>query len=306
MLRLNRIFLILTCGMLLSGCFTGIESTPKITDSEVRRQQPKTTPEDLYLKEIEESTPQMTIGKYLIVTDPKIRLVLDRSYSDTDLKEGDTLRLEKIDETVTFDGQRLALLVFTDRNQRNYAYRTSISPEYFKKNPSVSVPFTVDLEKVDAVRRKMAGNTYYIMTSAHYDKSGNLVYGRRFVPVRITSVQPGNEYYPVRLDMSEVSGNAYSLYMSVDAPSTMPRRFATLFSLSDPRLKYPTISDSNWELITEGKVAQGMTREECRLALGVPDKVDRQPGYSILHEVWSYNNGRLLVFEDGILQSFRQ
>lgn len=305
-MRLPRIFLILTCGVSLYGCFTGIESTPKITDSEVRRQQPKTTPEDLYLKEIEESTPRMAIGKCLIVTDPKIRLVLDRNYSDTELKTGDTIRLDKIDEAVTFDGQRLALLVFTDRNRNNYAYRTSVSPEAFKANPTASVPFTVDLEKVDAVRDKMSDNTYYIMTSAHYDKSDNLVYGRRFVPVKITSVRPGNEYYPVRLDMSEENGNVYSLYMSVDSPSAMPRRFATLFSLSDPRLKYPSISDSNWKLITEGKVAQGMTREECRLSLGTPDKVDRQPGYSILHEIWSYNNGRLLVFEDGILQSFRQ
>ena len=306
MTKTARISAAVIMASVLSGCFTGIESTPTITDREVRKQQPKETPEDSYLKEIEELQPTLAIGSPLIVTDPKIRLVFEPGQSDGSVVSGDTLRLCRIDEATTFDGQQVAVLEFSDNHGTVPRYRTSQSKNALQRKATISIPFTVDLTKVEAVRRKMNGQTYYLITASRYDESDNLTTGRRFVPVKVVAVEPGNEYYPIRLELTDDLGDHLRLYMSVDSGSIMPRRFSTLFSLSDPRLRYPAITDANWALITEGKVAQGMTRDECRLAIGKPDNVDRQPGYSSLHELWTYNDGKMLVFEDGILQSFRQ
>lgn len=49
-----------------------------------------------------------------------------------------------------------------------------------------------------------------------------------------------------------------------------------------------------------------MTRDEARLALGAPANIDRRPGYSFMREIWTYENGIFLIFEDGLLKSFRQ
>ncbi len=83
------------------------------------------------------------------------------------------------------------------------------------------------------------------------------------------------------------------------------RDFASLFYFENPRNRYPNITDETWANIIRGKVALYMTREECRLALGSPATVDRRPGISTMRELWTYENGIYLIFDDGILQSFR-
>ena len=306
MSQLRHIFSTLLSMVLLSSCFTGIESTPTITEREVRRQQPKSTTEDSYLKEIEAMPSNLFIGSKLAITDPKIRIIFEQKPDMQPLNLGDTLTLTSIEETTSFDGQKLALLNFTGTKCANYTYRLSVSPTEFKLNPDISIPFTVNLNKVDAVREKMLGNKYYILTASHYDSTDNVVTGRKFIPVTVNKVVAGNEYYPIRLELTDDNGKHIRIYMSVDAESIMPRRFTTLFSLTDPHLRYPNITNEIWELITNGRVMQGMTTDECRLSLGMPDNIDRRPGYSMIHEIWTYNNGRMLIFEDGILQSFRQ
>ena len=290
----------------LSSCFTGIESTPAITEREVKRQQSKTTVEDSYLKDIESLQSSLSVGSRLTVTDPKIRIIFEQAHDMTPLNIGDTLTLSSIDKTTSFDGQQLALLIFSGNNGAIYSYRSNLSATEFAQNPNISIPFTVNLDKVKAVREKMVGQKYYILTSAHYDQDDNLVSGQKFIPVTVKSVAAGNEYYPIRLELTDNNDKPIRIYMSVDNGSVMPRRFSTLFSLTDPHLRYPNITDATWELITNGRVAQGMTGDECRLSLGAPDNIDRRPGYSSLHEIWTYNNGRMLIFEDGLLQSFRQ
>ncbi len=52
-----------------------------------------------------------------------------------------------------------------------------------------------------------------------------------------------------------------------------------------------------------GRVSEGMTRDECRLALGVPDEIKRMPAYEGMREIWTYAEGRRLVFSDGLLIS---
>lgn len=78
-----------------------------------------------------------------------------------------------------------------------------------------------------------------------------------------------------------------------------------MFSDTDPHLLYPQISDSNWELIKKGKLANGMSKEECSLSLGNPVNIRRVPTYNGLHEYWFYDNGVNLIFVDGVLERYR-
>ena len=49
--------------------------------------------------------------------------------------------------------------------------------------------------------------------------------GRRFVPVRVDEVSPGNSYYPILLSLTDEKGKPFRLYMTSDSESRMPRRF---------------------------------------------------------------------------------
>ena len=76
--------------------------------------------------------------------------------------------------------------------------------------------------------------------------------------------------------------------------------------MNDPHLLYPTITDKNWELITLSRVVEGMTKEECRLALGSPKRINQNPDQSGMREYWYYDGGSYLYFVDGLLSQFRR
>lgn len=292
---------------MLSGCFTGIESTPRISDNDVKRQNIVETPEDTYLNDVvPDSSESSKIGHQWIVTDSKIKLVLDPSAAQYSIQPGDTLTLVALTDNRRFDGQHVADALLADTRGNRFTYRTNLTVDNFKSGTKLEIPFTVDCPTIENVRRKMEGKTYYITTPTRYDMNGNLYTGRRFVAVRIDTVSYGNVYYPICLVATDDLGQQFKLYMSVESQSKMPRKFASMFSLSNPRKRYPTVTDENWNLIVNGKVSQGMTRDECRLALGKPDNVDRQMGYSVVREIWTYENGRYLLFIDGLLETYRQ
>ncbi len=84
------------------------------------------------------------------------------------------------------------------------------------------------------------------------------------------------------------------------------RNFASIFYFSDPKAKYPNITDENWTLIQHGKVGIGMTKEECKLSIGNPDELQSGHSRSQTMDIWQYNDGTFLMFEDGLLTRFRQ
>lgn len=79
------------------------------------------------------------------------------------------------------------------------------------------------------------------------------------------------------------------------------RSFRNLFTLSDPKEKYPSILPEIWDAICDGHVRNGMTKDECRLAIGNP--ADSQSGHdwNSTIDIWSYPDGTFLRFQDGIL-----
>lgn len=308
-MKLKHITYAVAASLLLSGCFTGVESTPRISESDVKREKATVSkPEDSYLDGVaSEPVANWKPGKKWRVTDSKIRLIFDAGQESSSVSDGDTLTLAALTETVSVTGDRLAVVNFLTSSGAQLSYRTSLSPTVLAKSGSFDIPHAVELSVVEQVRDRMLGNVYWIITPSRYDMAGSSTTGRRFVPVTVMAVDAGNEYYPVLLTMRDNStGDMFRLYMSPDSSSRLPRRFSALFSLSDPRLRHPQISDDTWQLIINGKVAENMTREECRLALGSPSTINRQPGYSYMREMWVYENGIYLIFEDGLLRSFRQ
>lgn len=292
--------------LLLTGCFTGVESTPKITADDVKREQIVVTAEQLYMDSVKsERFVSWKPGKLFYVTDNKINLIFGATAKHDSALAGEVIEYRDCRAVNSVTGEEVVDLVFVDNQGNEYLYRVGLSVKDLLDKESVEVPFTIEMSIVADAKKKLQGNTYYILTSMWYDVNDEICDGRKFVPVKINDVLPGNHIYPLRLLVSDEKGGHFRLFMSVGNGHKSPRSFSSLFTFTDPHLKYPLITDVVWSNIINGKVALDMTRDECRLALGVPKDIDRRPGYSGVREMWIYENGSYLIFEDGLLRDFR-
>lgn len=200
-----------------------------------------------------------------------------------------------------------AVLIF-DCEGIKYQYRTEKTIKEIKdSNYKPLLPDMVAEEDILKARKMLIGKTLYIKTSIWYDENGLEIGGRKFVPVVIKDILPGDKVLPIKFVFEDNVGNTANVLGTL-FPETLATQYTTfdrLFSFDNPRNLYKTISDVNWDLITKSKVMKGMTKDECRLSLGRPNDVRRIPTYGGLKEQWFYNTGSYLFFEDGILTDFR-
>jgi len=297
----------------LPGCFTGVESTPRISASEVRKEVAAPTPEQMFLADIAPQRPATWLpSKIFVVTDPKISVIFSGGSDADSFSAGDTLRYETTVAATSFSGDKQTDIILSD-NQRRYSYRVNLSPEEVAERPTLEIPFTVEQSLVDDARKHLAGNTYYVVTPLWYIPStGQAVHGLRHIPVTITDVTAGDVAFPLKVFFrpqtitENLPAEEFFMYMSVGSERTSTRNFHTLFAFTDPRLRYPRITPDVWDLIIHSRVREGMTRDECRLALGAPTTMGQRPTTAGMVEYWQYSDGIYLLFEDNILTRFRR
>lgn len=298
-LSLSSLTGVLLLQVLLSGCFTGVDSTPRITDSQVKRSVAAPSADDLYLSDI--TAPRLSQwqpGKRFLVTDPKISLVMNNRTMENAPSAGSHLSFVRATPQKGVTGLETTILEFSDSISRKFTYTISQPLDTLLKR-TVRVPFTIDLDIVSALKNKLVGNSYYILTPLWLDENGETKRQRKFIPVTVSDLIPGNSAHTAVVIFSDSIGTHGAVYLN---PGTaVSRSFPSQFSLTDPKLRHPAISPRVWENIIGSKVSQGMTRDECRISLGPPEEVTTYPGYSFLHEAWRYPDGKYLIFEDGIL-----
>lgn len=291
--------------LLCSSCFTGIESTPKISAEKVERTAAPNAGEQAFLADIAGEKPSgWATGKQFVVTDSRIGIIFNPGAPA--LSPGKIIRFTGMTETTSISGEPQAELRFIDDSGAPMTYRTDLSAEAIRSRATLDIPFTVERSVIDSVKARMEGNTYYVLTPMWYDLGEQSFSGLKYIPVRIREVMPGNSVYPVKLLVDDGMDGTFLLFMSVGANTRSPRGFHKLFSFTDPRTRYPAITDQTWADIINGRVRYGMTLDECRLALGSPAKVVRRADQSTLYEVWSYENGIYLRFYDGVLKEYRR
>ena len=264
---------------LLSSCFTGIESTPRISQGDVkRRDAAQLTPEQQFLADIMPLPPsQWQTGKRFFVTDDKISIIFMPSDTGCDSLSGSDLVFESFTDVPSVTGNGATMLTFTSPgHEGELHYRVNSPTSDLQHRDRLEVPFAIERSIVDQVDSLMRSRTFYITTPKWFVASdGKDYFGKRHIPVTIGS----------------------------DRAAT--RNFNAVFNFNDPRKRYPQITDETWQMIVNSKVAAGMTRDECRLALGAPNSFRTIPVYNAVVEQWNYDDGMYLIFEDGILTRYR-
>ena len=296
--------------MALSSCFTGIESTKKINLSREDRKNANPTPEERFMAQIE-SVPlkEWEEGKRFIVTDDKALLVIvpqmGLSPNAPDSVKGKIFEFKGVQSKMNVAGNLTVGLQFTD-HEYLYVYDTGkdfdIAMEEVKSD---RIPMLIDEDMVARARQILIGNKFWSRTNLWYDSLDNRINGRKFVEVTIDDVQPGNMIFPLHLKIKTQEGENAYLWMNMGSEDNDSRSFHNLFSLSDIRRHYPAIEPETWDYISRGEVRIGMTKDECKLAMGNPIDLNSGHDYSQTIDIWTYENGRVLWFEDGRLVKMR-
>lgn len=296
-----------------TACFTGIESTPKIGQGEVKRETSNAAvAEAEYIADI---VPQpfnlWQPGKEFVVTDPKINRIFTPVVNEAEFSQGDILIYQGATDVTSPYGEAVDIL-FTDSDKREFTYRINAGRRELNTRAVVDIPFTTENDVLQKLRERLIGNDFYILTPRWVDAGGNFVTRIKFIPVTVTDVSSGSAEMPVivlfhpRYQDVFNGTETFGVPLNIGGTANSTRSFSSLFSLSNPRIRHKSITDANWALIVENKLAPGMTRDEARLALGAPVDVDRGHDYSSVYEKWIYDGGVYLIFRDGLLESYRR
>lgn len=312
--------------VMLQSCFTGIESTPKITSKDVRKANIQVSAEESFaLKFALDSFSRWQPGRQFVISDPKASLTYLNSTRSLGTLSGDTLA---VGDRLVFCGIRgvpsilggnTAELVFVKQPglTDTLVYRPGAAVEAIRQRDAYRLPFVVDLDVISRADHELRGKELYtktgrwlrLPTPGKTPGSSPEITGRKFVKVTVDSVIPADEnyFFAICFTSQEKPDEKGMLLMSPTVTDGTPalRGFSNLFALQNPRNSYPQITDEHWELIRQGRLAPGMTSQEVMLSLGSPSDIIRRPDQSILYERWAYPGGVYLIFEDGILTRYK-
>lgn len=292
----------------VSACSTGIENTKTIKMTRAEQKITQETEEDRIMKDFRAPLiSQWEVGKPFLVADNRANLVFDaagRNNIDSQL-EGDTLLFKGVASKTTPVGTEEMVVIFTD-GSNDYRYVTGKTPEAALNSlSSMDIPMLIDLDLVKKTADVLKGKRLWTRTLTWYDSRGEKFRGRQFVPVVIEDVQPGNMVFPLKVYIKDETGRDAMLYMNIKNSGIESRSFPSLFYVSDPKLRYSSVLPEVWEYIRDGRVKNGMTKEECKLALGNPSDVNAGHDWNSTIEFWQYPDGKFLRFEDGLLIDYR-
>lgn len=288
----------------LSSCFTGVEGTKKIELTKSDRKLLAPQPEETFVADIKGTgSDEWKPGKRFYVTDDRAVLAFRQKGMPLDPLSmhlgGSILTFTGKRESHGLSGEKETSLVFSN-GAREFEYPVNTGAGH-EEISSDKLPMMTDMDLVAILDSKLRGRQLWIKTPQWLSEDGDSFRGRKYVPVTITKATPGKGVNPYRLDFTDAGGKQLHIYMG----SSGSRKFQSLFSLSDPLAPYTSVTEEVKELIRDGNVRPGMTKEECRLSLGYPDEADAGHSYSSTLDLWKYSNGRILFFEDGLLKEIQ-
>ncbi len=298
--------LLLLSLLALQSCFTGVEGTQTIKADRSRSAE-VTTPEQTLLSQAAPQPPaQWQAGKQFVATSGRLNVAFAPASVASQIAPGTVLTFLEATPSETIAGASVTDLRFRLPSGSVVTHRLDLSPKRLQALSSLDLPFLIDLDQVQALRRLLLHKEVWTTTLQRHTPDGSLSSGRRYEHLTIIDVAPGNEQLPLRLLLQNDQGQLSALLVSLNPNRLSPHRLDLLITLTNPRLRHKNITDQHWELICRGEVTEGMTLAECRLALGSPKEVERGTSYAALLERWIYENGIYLDFTDGLLTHFRR
>lgn len=270
----------------------------------------ETTPEEAFLDRNfkEKSLKEWNSGREFVCVTHELPVLL--GINELSSPEGDfmgkifTYRL--LNEENGWNGSETSIVFECEGREYEYKVRKS-AEEMLAGNFRPLLPELVPLDYMAEADSLLRGRMLYIRSASWIDSAGVDMKGRKYVPVVVKGVEPGDKILPLRIVFTDGRGVTASILTTMyrNAISSQYTSFDKLFYFTDLRENYPDISDDVWEAITRVELLPGMTKNEAMISVGYPDNVRKIPDNAGLREYWFYNNGIYIVFQDGLLVEYR-
>jgi hypothetical protein len=164
--------------------------------------------------------------------------------------------------------------------------------------PNVFALNNRELLSAEALKTKYVGQPVYPKTDITATQNGVQRQLRRYSQYTISAAQLGNGT-KATFTLRGIDGGVYDV--AVDTRYNIVIKNTDyvndLFGFDNLRKRYPYITEEHWELLSRGEVAKGMTKDECRLAMGPAVQIVSNTNN---YETWYYA-GRTLDFEGNVL-----
>lgn len=290
---------------LFTSCFTGIEGTKtiKVNKEAAKASIPKE--EDALLADVSpEPIGSWRIGKRFFVASEKIDMSLTpiENAAPASALAGDTILFQGVDYIIGFDGSKLPKIFFTHGIDRYVYDDHTMTSGGHAMMASDHLPMLIDMDMVDKAEECLMKKRLWLRSNIWEDEAGNRLDGKKFVEATVVDVSPGDDVFPLKIGFRTTEGAIGYYMLNFGNSGNESHSVANMFSLTDIRKKYGNISDEAWDKICDGKVAEGMTKQECKLALGAPSDVQNGRDHSNEYDLWIYPDGTTLFFVDGVLK----
>mgnify|MGYP003234910271 CR=1 FL=1 len=135
-------------------------------------------------------------------------------------------------------------------------------------------------------------------------KTENQVRLLRYTSLHIKDIEIKLPETKAKLTLEDVNGSIFELEVDLkyDIITKNENYIEDLLAFGDIRKQYPHTTEENWKLISQGEVQEGMTTDECRLALGNPIQIEFKQDTRF--ETWLYAR-KMLEFESGRLLRYK-
>lgn len=126
----------------------------------------------------------------------------------------------------------------------------------------------------------------------------------RYTPLQIKDISVELPKTVAMLTLEDTNGSIYETEVDLkyDIITKNENYIEDIFAFGNIRKQYPYITEENWKLIAQGKIKEGMTTDECRLALGNPIQIEFKQDTRF--ESWLYAR-KILEFESGTLLRYK-
>lgn len=294
--------------MLIVSCSSVVDTTKKIELSRNDRRLTVRSAEEAFLDSVVGiPLKDWEKGKRFLAPSSRSLLIFlpsDLTVVEDSLEKERIFLFDSIEDVKSLSGDSHAYIVF-ESDGKKYRYDAGQRDMALNNVSSESLPLLIDLDMVYMSDKLMNGRHFFTRSPLWYDETGKRIRGRKFVEVEIDSVVPGDMVFPLKVFFHDSNGNRAYMFMNYKTTGKESRGFSNLFYLSDPRLKYGNISDDVWENIQQGKIKNGMTKQECKLAIGNPAEVESGHDYNNIYDLWIYSDGTTVRFIDGVIVSYR-
>ena len=135
-------------------------------------------------------------------------------------------------------------------------------------------------------------------------KTENQVRLLRYTSLHIKDIEIKLPETKAKLTLEDVNGSIFELEVDLkyDIITKNENYIEDLLAFGDIRKQYPHTTEENWKLISQGEVQEGITTDECRLALGNPIQIEFKQDTRF--ETWLYAR-KMLEFESGRLLRYK-